>query len=372
MSKWGMTASERVAAAVGLEEMDRVVLGHSIDSFAALYAGISQEAWWFDHQAAHAALVKAFRDLGPWDTCVAFAPGHPLVFALTAPMRVKLPGRDLPPDVPMQFEELEFMSSDDYDFIVEHGFSEFLDRFLPRVGINPEEALQARKEVARHAREDGEAWRKMGVHLLCGTKLRLPFDWFSYARSLTGFMIDLFRRPEQLIAAMDASLPAMLGDVLDRMAGVGTTGVFVPMARGAATFISPEQFERFCFPWLLRAVETLVEKGYTPVLHCDANWTPRLHRFLALPAKSCILQLDEQTNIREAKRVLGSHMCLYGNVSPSLLALGEPGEVRELCRGLVEDVGAGGGFILGPACTMPTDAKPANVLAMTEAVLGKG
>jgi len=142
------------------------------------------------------------------------------------------------------------------------------------------------------------------------------------------------------------------------------------MARGAATFISPSQFKRFCLPWLIQTVEALVGAGYIPVLHCDADWTPRLELLRACPPKACILQLDEKTDIREAKRVLGDHMCLYGNVSPSLLSLGDPAEVFELCRGLVENIGRDGGFILGPACTMPTDAKPENVQAMTRAVLG--
>jgi uroporphyrinogen-III decarboxylase len=65
-------------------------------------------------------------------------------------------------------------------------------------------------------------------------------------------------------------------------------------------------------------------------------------------------------------------MCIYGNVSPQMLTLGDPAEVKSHCEELIEDVGAGGGFIIGPACTMPTDAKPENVRAMTEAVLGKG
>lgn len=372
MSQSGMSAAERIAAAVALEETDRPVLGHSIDSFAARYAGISQEAWWFDHAAASAALVKVYDDLGPWDTCVSFAPGHPLVFALSAPMRIKLPGRDLPPDTPMQFEELEFMTVADYDFVVERGFREFLDEFLPRVGIDPADVPHARSEIAHYAEEDVVAWRERGVHLLCATKLRLPFDWFSCARSLTGFMVDIFRDPERLIAAMDATLPVMLEDTLRRLEGSETRGVFLPMARGAATFISPAQFERFCLPWLLRTVEALVEAGYLPVLHCDADWTPRLEQLRACPQRACILQLDEQTDIREAKRILGDHMCLYGNVPAALLSLGESEEVRQYCERLIQDVAAGGGFILGPACTMPTDAKPENVRAMTEAVLGKG
>lgn len=365
------TAKERIRAAVALEGMDRVVLGYSIDSFAAHYAGITQEEWWFDHNAANAALTKAFHDLGPWDTNVAFAPGHPLAFALTAPMRVKLPGRDLAPDEPMQFEELELMRPEDYDLIVEQGYDAFQEDFFPRLGINPDVVPQAQAAIARHAIEDGRLWRESGVHMLCGTKLRLPYDWFSYGRSLTGFMLDLFKRPDKVIAAMDAALPVMLAATKAKMQDVDSNGVFMPMARGATTFISPRQFERFCLPWLQRAVDALVADGYVPVLHCDADWTPLLPYFRELPARSCILQLDEQTDILKAKEVLGDHMCLYGNVAPALLSLGTADEVAECCQQLVQVVGEGGGFILGPACTMPMDAKPENVRAMTRVVLDR-
>ena len=370
MSSSTITADERIQAAIDLRQMDRAVLGHSIDSFAARYAGISQEAWWYDHDKANAALIKTFRELGPWDTNVGLAPGHPLAFALTAPMRVKLPGRDLPPDTPMQFDESEFMTPADYDLIINAGYGAFLDGFFPRLGIDPGTVSQARVAIIRHGAEDADLWRNMGVNLLCGAKLRLPYDWFSYARSLKGFVLDLFKRPQQLLEAMDVALTAMLADVEKKMAGALSAGVFVPMARGSTSFISPKQFERFCFPSIVRACQALVAGGYVPVLHCDSNWTPLLHYFRELPARACILQLDEQTDIFEAKRVLGDHMCLYGNVSPSLLTLASPDEVAAYCTSLVEQVGEGGGFILGPACTMPVDANPESVRAMTKVVLG--
>jgi hypothetical protein len=366
-----LEAEDRIRAAVALEEVDRIALGHSIDSFAARYAGITQEEWWFDHPRANEALIKTFQDLGPWDTNVSFAPGHPLAFALTAPMRVRLPGRDLAADEPMQFDESELMVPADYDLIVEQGYDAFLEQFFPRLGISPETVPQAQAAIARHSAEDSRTWRELGVYMLCGTKLRLPYDWFSYARSLTGFMLDLFKRPGRVIAAMDAALPAMLEATVSKMQPLDSKGVFMPMARGATTFISPRQFERFCLPWIQRAVDALVAAGYVPVLHCDADWTPLLPYLRTLPARSCILQLDEKTDIFTAKEILGDHMCLYGNVAPALLSLGQPEEVEEYCRKLAQVVGEGGGFILGPACTMPMDAKPENVKAMTRVVLGR-
>lgn len=363
-----VTSGDRVRDAVALRKSDRVPVGHGVDSFAARYAGITQSDWWYNHGKATEALMKTYKGLGPWDTLLSFAPGHPLSFALTAPMRIKLPGRDLPPDVPMQFDELELMSPEDYDIIITRGYTAFTEIFFPRLGIDSAEAREAQADISRHAKKDLEVWKPTGVHRLIGTKLRLPFDWFAYARSFQGFAMDLHVRPRQVIEALDATLPVMLESTRASLRASGSSGVFVPMARGSATFISPKQFEQFCWPWVKKAVTTIVTDGCVPVLHCDSNWTPRLHYFRELPSRSCILQLDEQTDIFKAKEVLGDHMCIMGNVGSSLLVLASPDEVERHCRHLVKEVGDGGGFILSSACTLPVDATPENVKAMTRAV----
>lgn len=59
-------------------------------------------------------------------------------------------------------------------------------------------------------------------------------------------------------------------------------------------------------------------------------------------------------------------MCLMGDVHPALLSLGTRQEVVDYCRWLIEEVGAGGGFILAQGCTVPVDAKFENVRALVE------
>ncbi|MBN2282855.1 MAG: hypothetical protein JXO48_03095 [Deltaproteobacteria bacterium] len=41
--------------------------------------------------------------------------------------------------------------------------------------------------------------------------------------------------------------------------------------------------------------------------------------------------------------------------------------IRTCIRRLIESIGAGGGFILSSGCSLPANAKPGNVMAMTEA-----
>ena len=86
--------------------------------------------------------------------------------------------------------------------------------------------------------------------------------------------------------------------------------------------------------------------------------------FRELPRASCILELDEETDIFKVKQTLGDWICLKGNVPASLLAFSKTGEVETYCAKLIREVGYGGGFILSSGCEVPLNAKVENVEAM--------
>jgi uroporphyrinogen decarboxylase len=55
-------------------------------------------------------------------------------------------------------------------------------------------------------------------------------------------------------------------------------------------------------------------------------------------------------------------------VDPSgVLANGTPEEVTEKCQEAIQNLGAEGGFILGPGCAMPSTTPDENIDAMVEA-----
>nr|WP_303646031.1 uroporphyrinogen decarboxylase family protein [Candidatus Solincola tengchongensis] len=189
-----------------------------------------------------------------------------------------------------------------------------------------------------------------------------------FMRSFNEFILDLFRRPEEVKEASRALMPLMQrqGSLMVRLSGIRR--VFMGGTRTSASFLSPRQFEEFAFPEWKEMCEFWTERGVTPVLHFDSDWTAFFPYLKELPRGKCVLNLDGTSDIFAAKQQLGDHMCIMGDVPATLLKLGEPEEVDEYCRRLITELGSDGGFILSSGCTIPVDAKPENVKAMLSSV----
>ncbi len=367
-----MTSEERINAVIALNEPDRVPVALYVDAFAARHAGITLAEWVSDYEKGEAAVEKTFDDLGGCDAMIRTGCAHPDSYAMGAGLRTKLPGRDLPPDALWQYEEGPVMTVEDYDTIIDKGLGAFWLSYWPRIGIDPARVPAIAKAVAENGKSGIDRWQGRGVQIFRGGIILLPFDLFSFARSISEFIFDLYRRPDKVMAAAEACLPDMVEMAEKAALSVGLRRVFVGATRAARTYISGKQFETFFWPQLRWTVEKLVEDGFLPFLHLDNDWASALPYLRELPRAKCILHLDGFTDIFQAKSVLRDHMCLMGDVPPALLTLGTPKEVTDYCRRLIDEVGEGGGFILAQGCTVPADAKFENVRAMLETARDHG
>ncbi|UCG83707.1 MAG: uroporphyrinogen-III decarboxylase, partial [Dehalococcoidia bacterium] len=113
-------------------------------------------------------------------------------------------------------------------------------------------------------------------------------------------------------------------------------------------------------------VDALWSEGIVTWFHLDQCWDKNISYFKQLPRGSAILALDGTTDIFAAKEVLRGHLCLAGDVHPSLTSLGKPEDVEAYCKKLIDEVGGDGGFILGTGCEMPTAVKLDNWRAMCQ------
>lgn len=359
---------ERIARAIRLEPVDRVPVIFMGTAFAPRYLGMTMGHFCRNPDDGVAVTLEAMDRLGI-DAIdgINHMPGGYITTGLSAlwMSRVAVPGLDLPEDTLWQVQEAEVMTTADYDTILEQGWPAFVQAYLPRV-LDPER-LVAQRDWAR-ANVPGLARRfeERGYVPVSFAGANLPFELLCGARSMQRFLLDLFRIPDKVQAVMEVMQPHMLeaGVAAARFSGVMAT--WVGGWRSASALLSPRLWERFVFPYLLDLVTRLLAEGITPVLHFDQDWTRDLARLRELPAGRCVLNLDGMTDIRKAHAVLGEHMAIMGDVPSSLLAAGEPQQVRDYVRGLVRDLGPTG-LLLCPGCDAPINARPENMEAFAQA-----
>jgi uroporphyrinogen decarboxylase len=81
-----------------------------------------------------------------------------------------------------------------------------------------------------------------------------------------------------------------------------------------------------------------------------------------------ILEIDQKADMSICKQAARGKATLLGTVDPSeVLAQGTPELVMEKARVVIETLGPGGGFILGPGCALPAITPDENLDALVEA-----
>jgi hypothetical protein len=375
-----MSSERRIRAAIHLQEPDRVPVSPLIYYFAAHYAGMTNYDL-FDPRKYNQAIDRVYYELGPWDAYYFMQVYDPELVAFLTPMKSKEPGYELPPESIRQFVEEGVMGEEDYEWIVRTSarnprlaYLRFYFRLIPRIYEHVDVGWRCRAFmlprmirngvlIARELRE----WRKRGVTLLYAVGAEAPFDTFSLARGLLDFVRDTTRHPDEVAEAADALVDAYVFQFMMVCRLLGIRRGIIDVHRSSNDFISPDMFRRLSFPSLKMMVEKLAAGGIDSILHLDGNWDLNLEILRELPAGRVVAQFDGRTDIFRAKEIIGDRICIYGDVPPEMLALAEPVEVDEYCHRLIEEVGKGGGFILGSGCEVAPNAKPENVKAMLQA-----
>ncbi len=114
----------------------------------------------------------------------------------------------------------------------------------------------------------------------------------------------------------------------------------------------------------------MVEAGLTPMVYVEGSYNSRLEYLKEVP-KGKVVYSFETTDMAQAKKILGGHSCIMGNVPNVTLTYGKPDEVTEYCKWLIDTCAPGGGFIMDSAA-MIDEAKTENIEAMFEATYKHG
>ena len=395
--------TKRVLDAVQLKVPDRVPFMSFFHFFHAKYGGITYEEAMYDYDKLAMAAKKTISD---FDLDMYNNP-FPLV-ALGRILKtldckfLAWPGGALSPHQSYQFVEREYVTAEEYDDLLFDPTGFMLRQFLPRVYgaleplqkipalpsiyytrflsgtaafANPQvsgalDALvkagsEAQKMLAK-AKAFADEMTALGFPSQIGGVAYAPYDYIGdFLRGTRGIMLDMYRVPDKLLAAMEKLIPFILQGAMGPARRSGIPFIFMPMHKGLDGFMSLDQFKTFFWPPLRKVILNLMDEGFIPMVLWEGNCTSRLETIKDIPEGKAIYWF-EQTDIFKAKEILGETVCIRGNVPASLLCLGSPKDVEAYCKKLIDRVGKGGGFILDGAIGTPDDAKPENVKAMAD------
>jgi uroporphyrinogen-III decarboxylase len=395
---------KRVLDAIALKKPDRVPIMVMFGFFPARYLGMTVEDVMYDPEK----LWKA-----QWKTMVEFQQDmeqNPFGLRFLGPIletldfrQLKWSGHGVGPDYSYQFVEGEYMKADEYDHFLFDPTDFMIRRYWPRifgslkgfeklspmrdiitysmgtpfgfkVYSSPEvtEALEMLKkageksaQISSYSNKFAGEVKEAGFPMQTGGFSQAPFDTLGdYFRGTRGLMLDMYRRPDKVIAACEKLLPIMLEMAINGFKASGNPRIFIPIHKGIDGFMSEDQFKKFFWPTLRELFIALINEGLTPCPLWEGNCTSRLELIKDIPSgKACYA--FEGSDIFKAKKVLGDITCIRGNVPLSLMATGTPDDVKAYCKKLIDVVGKDGGFIMDASAALD-DAKPENVKTMFE------
>ncbi len=373
----------RFIKAIKLEEPDRVPVMLPHGNYPAYYVGINFRTVMYDYPAAKQAWIKYMDDFGDMDTFNGplLVPSGKIAEAMASKITM-LPGLGLPDDASMnQVIEGEYMMADEYDAYMTDPTDYHLRTMLPRtVGIfesfrtlpplrymwadmwvgvmaDPDirktfqTLMDLEGEYHKHQAANQEISRivlSRGYPSLFGGGIMAgaPFDTFAdMLRGTHGIVMDMFRQPEKLHEAMEFQLKLVTSQIKN-FPMTASPVCMMPLHKGDDTFMSDKQFEEFYWPTLRAVFLAMIDEGLVPMPFAEGKYTNRLKQITDTP-KSGVMWWFDQTDMAEAKKILGNVSCIVGNVPTSIMMTGTVEQVTETCRKLIEDCAPGGGYVLG-------------------------
>ncbi|MCC7257883.1 MAG: hypothetical protein IT486_05890 [Gammaproteobacteria bacterium] len=389
---------------------DRVPAPFFTADFHARYAGYTLAETVYDGDKLERAVEKVILDFEP----DAFEQQHTRNLIgrqldLIDYQPMEWPGSRIGADDPFQYLDREIMRADEYRELIADPSWFWLTRMLPRTAKNLEalaafpyppslvytgaainvaafgteemkramdtlhEAGKCALETIARERAFIQRMAGLGFPAHRGGAMLCPFDIIvDFMRGAKGGMLDMMRRPDELLAAIDMILNTFSRRAVDLFRTLPNKVVFIPLHWGIDGFMSPKQFRTFYWPQLRRMIQMVIDAGLTPMPFFEGECTSRLEIIADVPPGTCTYQF-ENTDLVRARAVFGNTICIRGGMSGSLLIAGSPTEVEEQVKTLVATVGKEGAFILdGSAAGIPREARPANVKAMFDAARAHG
>jgi hypothetical protein len=393
---------QRVKDVVALRVPDRVPIVSPVQAFTYWYAGVTLKDAMYDYEVARNAARKF---------CMDFQPDLDFGPVLMYPAKVmdilglqwfRWPGHGISENAMYQFIEGEYMKEDEYDEFIYDPGQFMMTKWIPRsfgnlgglsefpamrgsmwygwLGTVPPFAgspdLWEALETLKKAGEEINRWfasldrykqeiKKEGFPISYGGWAFAPFDLLGDTlRGVRGIFPDMIQQPDKLLEAVEKMVPIAIEGGSVAAGANDPPMAWIWLHKGSDEFMSVEQFKTFYWPSLKALICGLIDNGVIPVVYGEGNETSRLEYYTEIPKGKAIFHFAA-TDIFKAKDVLKDVACISGNLPNSLLATGNPDDVRAYCKKLIDYCGKDGGYIMDTSALLD-EAKVENVKAMFE------
>ena len=407
-----LARKKRLDDAMSIQKPDRVPIAPLVvHYYPTRAAGISNKNAMYDCESTLKVWQETTIKHG-WDAAPPVGPLPPVrPLEILGMKQMQWPGGALGDNQPFQWVEGEYMMQDEYDEALAdpHGFT--IKKLWPRISstlaaisgmaqmepppllylsnaytlpgligemVSPPPMVEILKKALELA-EEHEKIKQLSIrYTMEMMNIGYPFTWASVTfpafdwisdtlRGLRGTSVDMYQIPDKLLGLIDMFTPMTIGGAIMVAKQTGNKGVFIPMHRGAGGFMSNKQFEKFYWPCFKALLLGLIDAGLTPIPLFEGDYTPRLVFLKELPPKKVVGHFDH-IDRKKAKALIGDVMCFWGNVPPSLMCTGTPGQVKDDVKALIDIFGDNGGLIIDGTMGLPDNSRPENVQALTDAI----
>lgn len=384
--------TQRIKDVIDLKKPDRVPLTPFVGGFFAKFGGITPYEVMYDYEKYTAAWHKFNEEFEP-DYLIfsgAFNPGK--VYDILGYQVYRWPGGGLSENVDFQCLEKEYMLADEYDDFIADPEAYYMRTYMPRAfsalkgwnmlpsffasmelpmapalmipaGLPPVQesfkaflaAGQAALEYAEASgKADGYLQAKFGMPALPGGFTKAPFDYIGDTiRGTKGIMLDLFRQPDKVVAAVERLVPIAIKLGIQTATANNNPFVFIPLHKGADGFMSDADFKKFYWPSFKAVLEGLIAEGFVPWNLVEGGYNSRLQVIADdhPPAGATYWNFD-QTDMSAAKKHFGDWAAIAGNVPSSILHAGTATEVTDYVKKLIDTAGRDGGYALATGAVL--------------------
>jgi len=410
--------AKRLEIAIRGGRPDRVPYWSFVSYFAARYSGITYHEFDYDYEKNLQALIKVAQDFD-FDALGTLGGGVGIIFPpvfveehfdlmpqlflffgtvhdILMDKYTKWAGRELGVNTPSQiaYIDMPYMKEDEYDEFAKDPVEFMSKKLIPRVFRSLSDPASPRAygaliklgiEIAKINQYTAKLMNemiKLGYSQILSMPIFIgaPLDFIAdVLRGHTYTMIDLYRRPEKVMKAIESvidlnkkiikkgkelwdRIPPEVKSLFDIQIPIQ----FIPLHLNE--MLPPKFFKEFYWEPFKIIIDELVKTGAIVWIFYEGNFTPFLEYILELP-KGKTISYFEKSDLRKAREVLGTHTVIMGGISAAHFIHGTPKKVfEEVCK-LLNDVKEPGGFIYsGTGISIPNESKPENVKASIEAV----